>query len=187
MVGVHGYAIAVDRLHAHGHLVAVGRLRSELISDLNAFRIGLMGMVMMLTAFTVLVAGLVLSVGVRWLMRMLVSVLMLMFMIMRFLVVMMMFVLMLVLMLVLKLMPAAVFVTLILVVGMGRALVNAEFHAFDVLPFFPFEVHVKGADLELGEFPLQSGWFHAEIDEGADGHVAANAGDAIEKENAHGM
>jgi hypothetical protein len=43
MVGVHGYAIAVDRLHAHGHLVAVGRLRSELISDLNAFRIGQLG------------------------------------------------------------------------------------------------------------------------------------------------
>jgi hypothetical protein len=43
MVGVHRYAIAVDRLHTHGHLVAVGRLRRELVSDLNAFRIGQLG------------------------------------------------------------------------------------------------------------------------------------------------
>jgi hypothetical protein len=160
-------------------IVRVFAMTVIMCMGMNAFRIGLTGMVMMLAGFTVLVAGLMLSVGVRGLMRMLVSVLMVM--ILRFLVVMMMFVH------VLVLMPAAIFVTLILVVGMGRALVNAEFHAFDVLPFFPFEVHVKGADLELGEFPLQSGWFHAEIDEGADGHVAANAGDAIEKENAHGI
>ena len=37
----------------------------------------------------------------------------------------------------------------ILLMSMGGAFVNAEFHPFDSLPFLPVKVHVKVADIEL--------------------------------------
>ena len=83
-------------------------------------------------------------------------------------------------------MPVVVVAVLVLVVGVGRAFVNTEFHAFHLLPLLAVEVHVEIAEVELGEFPLEGGWFHAEIDEGADGHVTGDAGKAIEEEDFHG-
>ena len=74
---------------------------------------------------------------------------------------------------------------LVLLVRVRRAFVNAEFHPLDALPLLPFEVHVKVADLELRELPFECGWLHAEIDERADGHVAGDAGEAIEEEDFH--
>jgi hypothetical protein len=74
----------------------------------------------------------------------------------------------------------------ILVVGVGGALVDAKFHAFQMVPLLALEVHVEVAEFELGELPLEGGGFHAEIDEGADGHVAGDAGKAIEEEDFHG-
>ena len=74
---------------------------------------------------------------------------------------------------------------LVLRVRVRGAFVDTEFHAFDVLPLLPFEVHVKVADLQLGKLPLESGRLHAEIDERADRHVAADAGDAVEEEGFH--
>lgn len=74
---------------------------------------------------------------------------------------------------------------LILVVRVGGTFVDAEFHAFHLLPLLAVEVHVEIAEIELGKLPLESGRFHAEIDEGADGHVAGDAGKAVEEENFH--
>ena len=74
---------------------------------------------------------------------------------------------------------------LILPVRVGRAFVNAKLHALDILPLRALEVHVEIAEVELREFPFERGGLHAEIDERADGHVAADAGDAIEIEDFH--
>ena len=48
-------------------------------------------------------------------------------------------------------------------------------------------MHVEVAEIEFGEFPFQDGGFDTEIDEGADGHVSADAGEAVEEEGFHGM
>lgn len=90
---------------------------------------------------------------------------------------------------VLMAMAMAVIVTaarLILIVRVGRALMDAKLHAFDCLTLGAVEVHVKVPDIELGKFPLECGGLDAEIDEGADGHIAADAGETIEEENFHG-
>jgi len=71
-------------------------------------------------------------------------------------------------------------------VPMRRALVDAELHSFDLMPLRTVEVHVKIAEVELRELPFEGGRFHAEIDQRADGHVAADAGTAIEIEDFHG-
>lgn len=73
----------------------------------------------------------------------------------------------------------------VLVVRVRRAFVDAELHAFHLLPLLALEVHVEIAEVELGELPFESGGLHAEVDEGADGHVAGNAGKAVEEENFH--
>jgi hypothetical protein len=70
---------------------------------------------------------------------------------------------------------------LVLFVRVRRALVDTEFYALDILALLALEVHVKVADVELGEFPLERGGFHAEVGERADGHVAADAADAVEE------
>jgi hypothetical protein len=59
--------------------------------------------------------------------------------------------------------------------GVGGPFVDAEFHPFDGVAFLPFEVHVKIANLQLGEFPFKGGWLDAEVTKSADGHVAADA------------
>jgi len=84
-------------------------------------------------------------------------------------------------------MMAVPMVMLILIRCMGRAFVNRKLHAFDFLPFRAVEVHVKVADIQLRKLPLERRGLHAEVDQGADGHVAADAGNAVEIEGfAHG-
>ena len=73
----------------------------------------------------------------------------------------------------------------VLVVRVCRAFVDAELHAFHLLPLLALEVHVEIAEVELRELPFESRGFHAEIDEGAHGHVAGDAGKAIEEEDFH--
>lgn len=75
---------------------------------------------------------------------------------------------------------------LILVVRVRRALVDAELHTFDLLPLGAVEVHMEVADLQLGQFPFQSGGFHTEVAQCADHHVAADSGEAVEKKSFHG-
>ena len=77
------------------------------------------------------------------------------------------------------------FALFILVVRVRRALVDAELHALHLLPLLAVEVHVEIAEIELRELPFEGRGFHAEIDEGADGHVAGDAGKAIEEEDFH--
>ena len=73
----------------------------------------------------------------------------------------------------------------VLVVGVRRALVDPEFHAFDILPVGALEVHVELAKVHFGEFPLEGGGLHAEVAKSAHGHVATDAGKTVEKENLH--
>jgi uncharacterized paraquat-inducible protein A len=71
---------------------------------------------------------------------------------------------------------------------MGRAGVDAEKHAFDLLPFGTVGVEVKVAEAELAQFPLEGGRPHAEVEQRAHGHVAADAAEAVEIESfAHGV
>ena len=78
-----------------------------------------------------------------------------------------------------------VVLVLVLIVGVRRALVDPEFHPFDILPLGALEVHVEIAEVHLGEFPLESGRLHSEVAESAHGHVATDAGKTVEKENLH--
>ena len=80
---------------------------------------------------------------------------------------------------------AVVLFVFVLLVGMRGPLVDAEFDPLDGLAFLPLEVHVEVADLQFGEFPLQGGRFDPKVAKSADGHVAADAREAVEKENAH--
>ncbi len=73
----------------------------------------------------------------------------------------------------------------VLIVRVGGALVDPEFHAFDVLSLRPLEVHVKVPEGNLGELPLEGGRLDAEIAQSAYGHVATDAGKTVEKENLH--
>ena len=66
-----------------------------------------------------------------------------------------------------------------------RAAVDVEFHALDVLPLRAVVVHVEVADVQLAQLPFERTGFHAEINERADHHVAADAGDAVEVECFH--
>jgi hypothetical protein len=66
-----------------------------------------------------------------------------------------------------------------------RALVDAELHTLDALALLPLEVHVEVADVHFGELPLERGGLHTEVAQGADGHVAADAGKTVEKEDLH--
>src|SRR3954470_6807428 len=74
---------------------------------------------------------------------------------------------------------------LVLLMRMRRALVNAELHPLDPLSLLPFEVHVEIADVHLRELPLERGRLHAEVAQSANGHVAADAGKTVEKEDLH--
>jgi hypothetical protein len=64
---------------------------------------------------------------------------------------------------------------------------NAEFHAFDFAPLLPVEMHVKIPQVQFGEFPFQGGRFDAEVAESPNGHVTADAGEAVEIEYTHGI
>jgi len=74
----------------------------------------------------------------------------------------------------------------VLLVPVGCPLVDSKLHPLDGLPLLALEVHVEIPKLKLGEFPLESGRFDAEVAERTDGHVAADAGNTVKKENAHG-
>ena len=63
----------------------------------------------------------------------------------------------------------------ILLVRVRRAFVDAKLHALEMVSLRPLEVHVKVAEIELRQLPFERGRFHAEIDERADRHVAADA------------
>jgi hypothetical protein len=78
----------------------------------------------------------------------------------------------------------AMFVAVLMLVLMGvfdvrGAFVNVEFHAFDVLPLLAVEVHVERAEIDFAQLPFEGAGFDAEIDDGADHHVAADAGCAV--------
>lgn len=119
----------------------------------------------MITAITVLVV-----------MFMTVLVLMFMFMFMGV----PMFVRMAMLMLTMMVVAAAIAVFV-----MGGAFVNVELHTLDILPLGAVVVHVKVAKLEFVQLPLEGAGLHAEIDERADHHVAADSGNAVEIECFH--
>jgi hypothetical protein len=76
-------------------------------------------------------------------------------------------------------------VVLVLLMLVNRSLVNTELGAFDVHSFGAFEMHVELAEFEFGELPFERRRFHAEVAEGADGHIAADAGKTVEKEDFH--
>ncbi len=78
-----------------------------------------------------------------------------------------------------------VVVRFVLIGRVGGPFMNPKLYAFDILPLLPVEMHVKVAEIELRELPFKGGRPNAEIDERTDGHVAADAGKTIEKENAH--
>jgi len=78
-------------------------------------------------------------------------------------------------------------VVLILLVGVGGASVNAEFHPFNSLSGTAFEMHVEIPDVQFGEFPLKGGGINAEIAQSANGHVAADARETVKIENAHAI
>ena len=74
---------------------------------------------------------------------------------------------------------AVVLLMLILIMGVRGPLVDAELDPLNGLPLLPLKVHVEVPDLQLGEFPLQGGRFNPKIAESADGHVAADTGEAV--------
>jgi hypothetical protein len=43
------------------------------------------------------------------------------------------------------------------------------------------------ADVHFRELPFERGRFDAQVTKGADGHVAADAGETVEVKNAHAM
>ena len=75
----------------------------------------------------------------------------------------------------------------IVVVRVRRALMDAELNSLDALSLLTLEVHMKIAECEFGELPLESRRFDAEIDQGADRHVAADARCTIEVKDFHEM
>jgi len=100
------------------------------------------------------------------------------------------------LMMMMMFMPVFVMVitfTLILMLGfillmlVGRPFMNAEFDTRNALALLALEVHVKIANIELREFPLKCRGFHSKIGQRTHGHVAADARDAIEIKNFHGV
>jgi hypothetical protein len=59
---------------------------------------------------------------------------------------------------------------------------NIEFHSLDILPLFTVRMHVKVAEVQLSEFPFEGARLDAKVDERANHHVAADAGNAVEVE-----
>jgi hypothetical protein len=82
-------------------------------------------------------------------------------------------------------MRMSVFVLLVLVGTMHGAFVDGELHALDLFALLAVEVQMEIADRQLGEFPFEAGRADSKIDQCTDGHVAADAGDAVEKKDFH--
>jgi hypothetical protein len=81
--------------------------------------------------------------------------------------------------------PAFAVMMCVLLVGVCRTYVDAEFDSGDPLPLGTLEVRVKVADVQFREFPLEGRRLHAQVAERADRHIAADSGEAIEEKNAH--
>jgi hypothetical protein len=79
-----------------------------------------------------------------------------------------------------------VMLLLILIVGMGGAFMDGKLHPLDILPHLALPMGVEIADLEFAQFPLEGGGFHPQVAQGADGHIATDAGETIEIEHTHG-
>jgi hypothetical protein len=65
------------------------------------------------------------------------------------------------------------------VLDVRGAAVDVELHALDVLPLRAVEVHVEVADGQLAQLPFERARLHTEVHERADGHVAADSGNAV--------
>lgn len=165
-------------------LVVMGRMFMPVLVAVGMRVLVLMRVLMTMVVVMVMAAAMIVIMPLTLIVMMVpmfVTVLMLMFMLMLMAMRMGMPVLVLVMMVPLAML--AVF--LVLVVRVRGAFVNAKFHSLHLLPLLAVEVHVKIAEVELRELPLEGGRFHAEIDEGADSHVAGDAGKAVEEENFH--
>jgi hypothetical protein len=81
--------------------------------------------------------------------------------------------------------PMLVVLPLILLMGMRRPFVDGKFHPLDVLARLPLPMSVEIANVEFAQFPLERGRFHPQVAQGADGHIAADAGETIEIEHTH--
>ena len=77
---------------------------------------------------------------------------------------------------------AAVSVGMLLVRG---AAVNVEFHALDVLPLGAVVVHVEVTEIQFAQLPLERAGFHTKVNQGANHHVTADSGNAVEVESFH--
>lgn len=73
-----------------------------------------------------------------------------------------------------------VLVLVLVTVSAVSRLMHVELHALDILPLRAVEVHVQIAEVQLADFPFQRAGLHAEVDECADHHVAADSGNAVE-------
>ena len=82
-------------------------------------------------------------------------------------------------------MTVLMFVPVIAMLAVGRAAVDVEFYALDLFPLGAVVVHVEVAEPEFAQLPFHGAGLHAEVDERADHHVAANARDAVEIESFH--
>jgi hypothetical protein len=88
---------------------------------------------------------------------------------------------------VLVLVGMAVLVLAAAVLAVSDPAVDVKFHALDFLPLLAVVVHVEIAEVKFAKLPFQGTGFDTEVDEGADHHVAADAGDAVEIECFHGI
>jgi len=70
-------------------------------------------------------------------------------------------------------------VMLLLLMFVGRTLMDAEFDAGDVPARAVLEMHVEVSNVQFRQFPFESGGLHAKISERADGHIAANTGKTV--------
>jgi hypothetical protein len=77
-------------------------------------------------------------------------------------------------------------VLLVVLVGVLRAFVNPKLDSTHALPLFAIEVHMKIAEIQFRELPFEGRRFDPKIDQGANGHVTADAGRTIQIKNAHG-
>jgi hypothetical protein len=69
---------------------------------------------------------------------------------------------------------------------MRRSGMNTKMHARHLTAAALIEMHMKIAEPQLREFPLECRRIYPEITQRANGHVTADTGETIEKKSAHG-
>lgn len=62
---------------------------------------------------------------------------------------------------------------------------DIELHARDAGFVLARSVEVVAVELELGEFALQRGGVHAEVEQRADEHITTDAGESVEEQSFH--